>query len=88
MSTNIKPASFDYGTLEDASIERLTSLLSKIQRTSRTSAKNTLETGKALLDAKSTFGHGNFKLWVESQCGFCMRTAERYMRFAIALAVC
>ena len=39
-------------------------------------------TGLALLDAKQQLDHGQFHGWVLSQCGFSIRTAERYMRAA------
>jgi hypothetical protein len=38
--------------------------------------------GEDLLKAKLLVGHGNFLKWVEDNCGFADKTAERYMKFA------
>lgn len=36
--------------------------------------------GMKLNEAKSLIGHGNFTVWIESNCRFDERTAQRYMK--------
>jgi hypothetical protein len=38
--------------------------------------------GEALKDAKAKSGHGNFLKWVEVNCKFSDKTAQRYMKLA------
>ena len=54
----------------------------KFEASVRTSLEHARDTGEALLDAKKAVGHGNFIGWVEENCSFSMRTAQKYMRIA------
>src|SRR4051794_18823419 len=73
---------FDYTALEETVRSQLKTILTTIRRNSRSSTKAIQTIGMALLDAKQHLDHGQLKAWVVSQCGFSMRTAERYMRVA------
>lgn len=73
---------FDYTTLNETVLTQLKAALATIRRNSRSTVKSTMAIGMALLDAKGHLEHGQFKAWVIAQCGFSIRTAERYMRVA------
>ena len=73
---------FLYDGLDPTIVKRLKSLETTIQRNGRSTIKAMQSIGLALLDAKAQLNHGQFKGWVVSQCGICIRTAERYMRAA------
>lgn len=77
-----RATSFDYTMLNESSAAQLKQILTTIRRNTHSSTRAILSTGMALLEAKRHLQHGQFKEWVCSQCGFCMRTAERYMRAA------
>ncbi|WFU16432.1 DUF3102 domain-containing protein [Bradyrhizobium sp. CB3481] len=73
---------FDYTTLNETVLTQLKAALATIRRNSRSTVKSTMAIGMALLDVKRHLEHGQFKAWVIEQCGFSIRTAERYMRVA------
>jgi hypothetical protein len=73
---------FDCTSLNETTSSQLKAILVTIRRNSRATIKSTLAIGMALFDAKRHLDHGQFKAWVHSQCGFSVRTAERYMRAA------
>lgn len=76
---------FDYSTLNETASTQVKAALATIRRNSRSTVKAALTIGMALLDAKRILDHGQFKPWVIAQCGFSVRTAERYMRIATLL---
>lgn len=73
---------FDYSTLSEAASTQLEKSLATIRKNSRSTVKSAMAIGLALLDAKGHLDHGLFKFWITAQCGFSVRTAERYMRAA------
>jgi Protein of unknown function (DUF3102) len=42
------------------------------------------ETGRDLMAVKQRLEHGNFCKWVETECGFTIRTAQNYIKVACA----
>jgi hypothetical protein len=73
---------FRYDGLDPTIVKLLKGLETTIQRNGRSTINAMQSIGLALLDAKTKLNHGKFKDWVVSQCGICIRTAERYMRAA------
>lgn len=45
-------------------------------------ADGLLQVGRMLLEAKGQVGHGNWRAWVEANCVFGEREAQRYMKVA------
>src|SRR5262245_41201892 len=50
----------------------------------RTSLDRGMKAGDLLLKVKGALPHGKFGPWVEANCPFSVRTAQAYMRVAIA----
>ena len=48
----------------------------------RTTIRNALVAGQALLEAKEIVGHGGWRKWVADNCCFSYRTARVYMQLA------
>src|SRR5215204_394263 len=75
----VSSTAFDYTALEETVRSQLKTILTTIRCNSRSSTKAIQTIGMALLDAKQHLEHGQFRAWTLSQCGFSIRTAERYM---------
>jgi len=80
--TKISAPLFRPEELDPSIVDKLSKIESTIRRNTRSSNRSVRDAGLALLDAKNCLEHGQFNSWVLSQCGFSIRTAERYMRAA------
>ena len=85
MSQTSSNAEFKYDDLEEPVVIQLKKIACAIGNHTRSGSKKILAIGRALLDAKQPLKHGQFHGWVVSQCGFSIRTAERYMCAALFL---
>ena len=85
MSRTSTDAEFAYDAFEAPVVVQLKKIANAIGNHTRSGSKSILAVGLALLDAKQPLKHGQFNGWVVSQCGFSIRTAERYMRAAEVL---
>lgn len=54
----------------------------KIRALVKTTVAAVVDAGNELIVVKEKVGHGNFKAWIESECGFSHSTALNYMRAA------
>jgi hypothetical protein len=54
----------------------------RIRERVKTTTKAIIEIGRDLIAVRQTLGHGQFILWVEAECGFVMRSAQKYMQVA------
>jgi hypothetical protein len=74
--------SFDYRSLsaEDAQVVRACG--ARIRTEMKTTADAVIAIGRELIAVKKSLPHGSFEAWVESECGFSVRSAQNYMRVA------
>jgi hypothetical protein len=75
---------FDYDELERDTKGRLLSIQRDIAREKAKHEESGMEIGKAIAAAHALLvgdggKDGKFSLWVESECGYCRRTAYNYM---------
>jgi DUF3102 family protein len=82
MNTILPSFRFDYGNLPAVEISALRAQASRVRKLNKSVMSAIIEVGKDLLDAKSQLEHGQFRDWVEIECGFNIRTAENYMSAA------
>jgi hypothetical protein len=54
----------------------------EVERAFTSAIDNALVAGKLLLEAKSLVKHGNFNIWIKTNCEFSDRMARAYMRVA------
>lgn len=73
---------FDYNTLPSALRSELRAEADFIRAQVKMTVVTIIKTGKALSAIKGKLKHGEFSAWVESECGFTLRTAENYIRAA------
>lgn len=59
---------------------RIRELHAEAQALAEGAIERALEAGELLAEVKETLPHGDFGAWVEENCGFTVRTAQRYMR--------
>lgn len=60
--------------------DRLRQLHGEIIGAARMLLDKAIEAGKILRDVKAYLAHGEFTEWVETNAGFNIRTAQRYMK--------
>jgi hypothetical protein len=74
--------SFNYGDLSTDLVTDLRNRAASIREKARATTLGIIAIGQDLLAVKKELPHGQFGLWVETECGFGTRTAENYMRAA------
>jgi hypothetical protein len=73
---------FDYGMIEPAAAVHLRACAGQIRGRVRNMTADIIAIGRDLLEIKRMLVHGQFVPWVEAECGFTAKSAERYMRAA------
>ncbi len=73
---------FDYGSLPLEEAQALRESRTLIHAEIKKTAESAIAIGAALVAAKKLLPRGAFQAWVESECGFSLRTAQNYMRAA------
>lgn len=73
---------FDYGLLPEEEAQALRESRTRIHTEKKNTAEAYIAIGRQLRLVKKIVGHGRFRAWVESECGFCLRTAQNYMTVA------
>jgi hypothetical protein len=53
-----------------------------IRRSAEQAARDTIEAGKLLIEAKGGLAHGEWESWLRQNCDLSARTARRYMTIA------
>jgi hypothetical protein len=53
-----------------------------IRRSAEQAARDTIEAGKLLIEAKAGLAHGEWESWLRQNCDLSARTARRYMAIA------
>jgi hypothetical protein len=81
MSQVALPA-FSYGGMSAVDVAAFRAQAARIRKSSQSAMTSILQAGADLIDAKSRLPHGQFGLWVETECGLAPRTAEQYMSAA------
>ena len=56
------------------------------QQTADTAVQHAIRCGQLLLSAKADLKHGEFMLWIETNCSFRRSTASRYMKAALQIS--
>lgn len=77
---------FNYSVIDVDLASRLQRQAERIRARLRAATADVIEIGNDLLAVKESLEHGAFTLWVETECGFAIRSAENYMRVAEAEA--
>jgi Protein of unknown function (DUF3102) len=70
---------FDYGALPSGTANVLRERGIQIRRAVKKTAEAIIAIGRDLIAAKKILGYGRFVDWVETECGFRIRTAQNYM---------
>jgi hypothetical protein len=73
-------AAFDYASLAADDAEFLRKWATRIRQGIKSTVEAICDIGVQLCGAKQMLGHGQFVQWVESECGFSLRSAQNYMR--------
>jgi Protein of unknown function (DUF3102) len=73
---------FDYGSLSPEMAEALREKTDRIRHQVKAAATAIVWIGRDLTAVKQMLEHGQFVRWVDSECGFSIRTAQNYMRAA------
>jgi hypothetical protein len=71
---------FDYASLSPQTAEFLRNRATRIRQGVKSTVEAICDIGVQLCGAKQMLGHGQFVQWVESECGFSLRSAQNYMR--------
>jgi len=71
---------FTMNDLQAAQADRLRSLHGEIITAMRATLDLAIEAGAILHEVKAALPHGEFTSWVETNAGFSIRTAQRYMK--------
>ena len=71
---------FDYGPLPQEKVGALRACCARIRTQIMKTVAPIIAIGRELIAAKKILRHGAFGDWVESECGFTMRTAQNYMK--------
>jgi hypothetical protein len=71
---------FDYGPLPQERALALRECRTRIRTEMMKTVAPIIAIGGELIAAKKMLGHGAFGDWVESECGFTVRTAQNYMK--------
>jgi hypothetical protein len=75
-------AVFDYTGVAVGDAEQLRAHATRIRANIRSTTAAILAIGVDLIAAKQRLDHGQFSAWVEAECGFAVRSAERYIAAA------
>lgn len=73
-------ATFTYDAAPAVSAAVLRAEAIRIRKMVNSTTEAIIEIGRALLGAKQSLEHGQFGEWVQTECGFGLRTAENYIR--------
>jgi hypothetical protein len=73
---------FDYRSLSSEDAQDVRECRSRICTEVMKTAATVIAIGCELIAVKKTLRHGAFGLWVESECGFSLGSAQNYMRVA------
>jgi hypothetical protein len=73
---------FDYRSLPEEKSQALRESRTRICAEMKKTAASIIAIGRELSAVKKTLRHGAFCAWVESECGFSLRSAQHYMRVA------
>ena len=73
---------FDYGLLPQEKALALCECRTRIRAEMMKTTASVIAIGRELIAVKKTLRHGAFGPWVESECGFSLRSAQNYMRVA------
>jgi hypothetical protein len=71
---------FDYASLSPQTAAFLRNRATRIRQGVKSTVEAICDIGVQLCGAKQMLGHGQFVQWVESECGFSLRSAQNYMR--------
>jgi hypothetical protein len=82
----VKVASFDYTSLAPNDAAFLRGRAASIRQAVKLTMEAVYQIGVELWWAKLKLRHGQFIEWVESECGFSLRTAENYVRASVFAA--
>jgi Protein of unknown function (DUF3102) len=75
-------APFDYATVSAATATALRAQAERIRAAVKSTTEAIVQIGTDLIAVKQAIEHGKFQCWIESECGFSVRTAENYIRAA------
>jgi hypothetical protein len=73
---------FNYDNLSTDLVTALRGRATRIREKARTTTLGIIAIGQDLLAAKIELSHGQFGMWIQTECRFGIRTAENYMRAA------
>jgi hypothetical protein len=79
---------FDYESLSSENAQALRERGDRIRTAVQTTAVAIIAIGAELIAAKKTLGHGRFVHWVETECGFSLRSAQNYMKICRLAGKC
>lgn len=80
----LPPASavFNYGGMNSNEVAALRAQVDRIRKLKQNLTSAAIEIGRELIDIKARLQHGQFGPWVESECNFDIRTAQRFIALA------
>jgi hypothetical protein len=81
-AAQVPAATFDYTVLPPDIAEDLRNQTRRIRERVKSTTAAIIEIGRDLIAVKQQLDHGQFCEWVEAECGFTRRCAQRYMRAA------
>jgi hypothetical protein len=76
---------FCYDGIVPVEVAVLRAQADRIRKLERSITASAIEIGRELVSIKSRLQHGQFGPWVKSECGFDIRSAERYIALARAV---
>lgn len=82
MSKSLATTTFDYTALDKDTAGKLRTLAAQIRKEKVKYVAVILETGSILATAHellANHGDGTYHRWIETECGFCRRTADNYL---------
>jgi hypothetical protein len=77
-----KTDTFDYTSVPDDLATKLRNQAARIKEKTKATVSAIIEVGRDLRAAKQNLAHGQFCCWVQAECGFTLRTAQKYMQSA------
>jgi hypothetical protein len=82
IAVNAPARGFDYRALPAETAQALQESRTRIRTEITKTAASVIAIGRELIAVKKALGHGAFGAWVQSECGFCLRSAQNYMGVA------
>src|SRR5262245_59080621 len=73
---------FNYAPFPSSQAALLRKQGARIREHVRSTTEAIIEIGRDLLAVKQNLDHGQFGAWVEAECGFTLRSAQRYIGIA------